>query len=95
MLFIDEPGKDQLRTHFGLDPSRIVPELVTTLRTKIADQCLDLSDAQEAVAAALQGQQHYQATSAQLDPDAACTRVDLNVGGSVQVFLHGPETAHR
>jgi hypothetical protein len=56
---------------------------------------LALSDAEKVVAAALQGRLRYQATSAQLDPNAVCTRIDLNVAGSVQVFLYGPKTAHR
>ena len=93
ILIVDQLGKVEVRTHFGVDAGRDVPDLVATLRNKIADQCLALPDAEKVVASALEGQQHYQATSAQLDPAAPCTRVDLNVGGSLQVFLHGPATA--
>lgn len=73
----------------------MVPEVLAlrdVLRARIADACLDLTAAEAVVAQAL-GTAHHWPTSAVEDPGAACTRVDLEVGGSVQVTLHGPRPA--
>jgi hypothetical protein len=70
----------------------MVPEVLTLrdlLRTRIADTCLDLTAAEAVVAQAL-GTAHHWPTSAIEDPEATCTRVDLEVGGSIQVTLRGP-----
>ncbi|MBD3780359.1 MAG: hypothetical protein IE923_13985 [Micrococcales bacterium] len=73
----------------------VVPEVLELrdeLRTGIADTCLDLTEAEAVVAQAL-GTAHHWPTSAVEDPAAACTRVDLEVGGSIQVTLRGPRPA--
>ncbi len=75
----------------------IVPEVLALrnqLRAQIADTCVDLTAAETVVARAL-GTAHHWPTVAVEDPEAACTRVDLEVGGSVQVTLHGPRPTDR
>lgn len=59
------------------------------LREGIATQCLDL-DSAAAVAQDVLGQDHHWPLAAIEDPSASCTRVDMEVGGSVLVTLRGP-----
>lgn len=72
----------------GIDP--FVFELRDALRTGIADRCVDVSEA-EAVAAQAVGAAHHWPTTVIVDADATCTRVDMEVGGSIQITLRGPE----
>ncbi|WP_345713191.1 hypothetical protein, partial [Kineococcus glutinatus] len=72
----------------GLDGDLAV--LRDALRAGIAERCVGLPEA-EALATAALGAEHHWPLSAIPDPDAACTRVDLEIGGSVQVTLRGPE----
>ncbi len=58
------------------------------LRRGIADQCVSLAQAETVAAAALGSDQHWPLTSIE-DPAASCARVDLEVGGSVQVTVYG------
>lgn len=62
------------------------------LRTGIAQTCLSLADA-VAVADAALGSEHHWPTTAITDESASCSRVDLEIGGSIQVTLYGPTTA--
>ncbi|PPK97796.1 hypothetical protein CLV92_103331 [Kineococcus xinjiangensis] len=63
-----------------------------TLRERIADQCVGLREA-EAIAEEALGVEHHWPLSAIPDPGASCTRVDLVIGGSIQVTLRGPDVA--
>lgn len=94
LLLVLEPGVVEVRTFFSPNP---VPEssgLIPLLRSEIAEQCLSLPEAEAIVTDALAAEHHW-ASSAQVDPEADCTRVDLTITGSLQVFLYGPELAKR
>lgn len=79
------PHPDSLRDQ--RDP--FVYELRDALRAQIADECVDLTTAEQIAAEAI-GAEHHWPTVVVEDPQASCTRVDLEVGGSVQVTLRGP-----
>lgn len=70
-------------------------ELVATLREQVAGQCLSLSEAEALVDRALSTVGQHEPTSVRPDPEANCSRIDLIMHGSLQVFLYGPETADR
>jgi hypothetical protein len=90
------PGEVVIRAHGQTDPKVTDASLpVSALRTRIAQQCLSLGEAEQVVREAIGENVHHWPTSAQLDEGASCTRVDLVVGGSQQVFLHGPQVARR
>ena len=99
----DEAGADVVRVTPNSIPAPEVLEangdvvpfvftLADTLRQAVAEQCVSLSDAQEIATAAI-GAEHHWPTTAIVDPDASCTRVDMEVGGSILVTLRGPEVA--
>lgn len=69
-----------------------VAEIRDGLSAGIAAQCLDLESA-EAVARDVLGRQHHWPLAAIEDPSASCTRVDMEVGGSVLVTLRGPRSS--
>lgn len=69
----------------------ITRQTADALRKGIAEQCVSLAEA-EAVAVQAMGAQHHWPTSAVMDAKSKCTTVDLQVGGSMQVFLRGPST---
>lgn len=94
LLLVRRPGVLEIRTHFGTNPAPMSSHLIAVLRSRIAEQCLSLPEA-EAVANEALASNHHWPTSTQLDPGSACTRVDLNIGGSLQIFLYGPEIARR
>lgn len=94
LLFVGAENEVHVRGHFTDDPDTD-RELVNTLRKEVASQCLSLSEAKAAVDQALSTAGQHEPTSVRLDPEARCTRIDLVMGGSLQVFLYGPETAHR
>ena len=64
------------------------------LRNGIADKCVNLTDAAALATRSLGHEPHWPLTTIE-DPTASCTRVDMVVGGSVQVTLRGPATATR
>ncbi len=67
--------------------------LVLTLRTELTQACLPLPAAQALVTEAVTdvGFDLRQASVTALqDPDAACTRADVPMSGSVEVVLRGP-----
>jgi hypothetical protein len=61
------------------------------LRSQVADRCLSLEEATAVVSRILRSQHHWPSTSIP-DSRADCTRIDLEVGGSIQVTLRGPVT---
>lgn len=69
-------------------------ELRDALRTGIADKCVNLTGAAALATRALRGEPHWPLTTIE-DPTASCTRVDMVVGGSIQVTLRGPAIATR
>jgi len=73
-------------------PDEIAP-VVATLRSEVADGCVSLDAARAVVDAALSGVADPFPTTSVPDESAACARVDLVVGGSVQATVHGPSDA--
>jgi hypothetical protein len=71
----------------GVDP--FVRQLRDLLRHDIASRCLPLSQAQAIAQHALAGEESEPLTAV-TDPSSKCTRVDMEVGGSIQVTLYGP-----
>ncbi|GIG41423.1 hypothetical protein [Cellulomonas phragmiteti] len=78
--------RDSLR---GDEVVEVVDEIRDVLRARVAGACVDLDTAERIATEAL-GEEHHWPTVVIEDPDAACTRVDLAVGGSIQVSLRGP-----
>lgn len=71
--------------------SDVAPTVLSAaLRTQVAEQCLTLPEAERAVTQIL-GDDHHWPTFTRVDSAASCTRVDVELGGSAQVFLRGPE----
>jgi hypothetical protein len=90
VLRVQAGGMDTLETFVARgDMGAEALTLREALRAGIADTCVDLGTAEAVVVQAL-GSQHHWPTSAVEDPTAECTRVDMLVGGSIQVTLHGP-----
>ncbi|QGQ20579.1 hypothetical protein GC089_17030 [Cellulomonas sp. JZ18] len=73
----------------GATPGGPVATVRDALRAGVAQRCLDL-DAAVAVADEALGFEHHWPTTAIEDPDADCTTVDMEVGGSILVTLRGP-----
>lgn len=73
-----------------LDP----PEIAVTLRERVAERCLGVEQAEAEVTKAL-GTQHHWPTSPTRDDSLECTKIDLVLGGSQQIFLRGPATVRR
>ncbi|MFF5114711.1 hypothetical protein [Streptosporangium sp. NPDC000509] len=74
-----------------VDP--FVYELRDALRAGIASRCVGLDEAESLAKQAL-GTKHHWPLTVMPDPAASCTRVDLEVGGSIQVTLRGPKVAN-
>ncbi|KGN39580.1 hypothetical protein [Knoellia subterranea] len=78
------------------DPSRpsghggYTHQISDVLREGIAEKCVSLSEA-EAVATKALGKFHHWPTSAVEDKTLKCTTVDVQAGGSIQIFLRGPK----
>lgn len=83
---------DDIDTLNGAGYAPFVYELRDALRTGITNKCVSLTDA-KAVATSALGDAHHWPLTAIEDPKASCTRVDMVVGGSVQITLRGPATA--
>lgn len=64
------------------------------LRKGIVDKCVNLTDAAALATSVLGDEPHWPTTTIE-DPTASCTRVDMVVGGSVQITLRCPVTATR
>ncbi|GEM_PF-1472185 len=90
VLLVRPESRDSLETMVARgDVVPFVQTVRDALRAGIADACVALPEAEAVVAAAI-GTEHHWPTATIEDPDAACTRVDLEVGGSLQVTLRGP-----
>lgn len=100
--WVDEAGADVVRVNANSVPAPevleanqdVVPfvfELADTLRQEVTEQCVSLAEAEEIASTAI-GAEHHWPTTAIADPDD-CTRVDMEVGGSILVTLRGPEVA--
>ena len=76
----------------GTDPS--VYKLRDALRAGITNKCVGLAEAQAVATRALGKQDHWPLAVIE-DPTASCSRVDMVVGGSVQIAIRGPKTATR
>ena len=96
-----QPGTVVVRPRAMEDPDVVKPAadvnpavyvLRDALRSRVADRCLSLAAATEIATRAV-GSQHHWPLMGIADSKAACTRVDLEVGGSIQVTLRGPATA--
>ncbi|HEY0189154.1 MAG TPA: hypothetical protein VGC67_16825 [Cellulomonas sp.] len=59
------------------------------LREQIADACVTVEEARAIVDAMLADEDHWP-TSSVVDETVDCARVDLEIGGSVQVTVYGP-----
>ena len=104
-LIVDEPGRtcsDVSAEEAGKvvvasaeDPEVLygVPELdpmVGALREVAADECLTAEQMRTVVDEQLESLGHHWPTTTVQDDAAECARVDLVVGGSVQVTVYGP-----
>lgn len=77
------------------DPADEVPTIAAVrdaLRAGISGTCVSVGDAQAVVEQALDGELHVPTTIV-VDEAAECARVDMEVGGSIQVTVHGPTSA--
>jgi hypothetical protein len=75
------------------DPANIAPEVFTAaqgLRTQVATPCLSLPEAKRIARSLVRP---IDDVAAVVDEKAACTRVDMVVGGVIFVTLHGPSVA--
>ncbi|ADG73114.1 hypothetical protein Cfla_0195 [Cellulomonas flavigena DSM 20109] len=77
--------RDSLREH----SVPFVYDLRDLLRERVADACVELDEAERIVTEAI-GDEHHWPTVVIEDGEVQCTRVDLAVGGSIQVSLRGP-----
>lgn len=71
--------------------SHVVYDVRDALRQKVAGACLSAKDA-EAVTEEILGSEHHWPTTV-VGNDAPCASVDMVVGGSIQVWVYGPEVA--
>lgn len=81
------PDRDDSR---GSGTDEVVFEIRDVVRTQISDQCLDIDAARAVIDDKLRDLHHWPTTSI-VDADAQCTRAYMEVGGSIQVTLYGPE----
>lgn len=93
----DPPTGEVYIISFPDDPSQpsanggYTHEVSDVLRTGIAKKCVSLAEA-EVVAKTALGARHHFPTSAVADEKLKCTTVDVQAGGSIQIFLRGPST---
>ena len=90
-LAVTPNDTDDIETHNGHGTEPFVFDLRDSLRTGIADKCVNLAEA-KAVATSALGDAHHWPLTAIEDPAASCTRVDMVVGGSIEITLRGPST---
>lgn len=60
------------------------------LRERITDACVTVDEARAVADEMLAGEEHHWPTSSVVDESADCARVDLAIGGSIQVTVYGP-----
>ncbi|MBI9115696.1 hypothetical protein [Sanguibacter suaedae] len=75
------------------EPKAVV--LRDALREGISEQCVGLAEAEQVVARALEVIDEDWAGPPVViaDPDAGCARVDMLVGGGIEITVHGPAVA--
>ena len=91
MFFPDREADPNVRKA-DKDVAGFVYDVRDALRAGIADQCVSTGEAEAIVAKAL-GPQHHWPTTVVADGRARCASVDLQVGGSIQIWIYGPQTA--
>ncbi|MGV8967784.1 MAG: hypothetical protein ACOH2F_16080 [Cellulomonas sp.] len=90
-LVVTPNNRDDIETHNGHGTDPFVFDLRDSLRTGITDKCVNLAEA-KAVATTALGDAHHWPLTAIEDTAASCTRVDMAVGGSIEITLRGPST---
>ncbi|MFI6507106.1 hypothetical protein ACIBCT_05835 [Streptosporangium sp. NPDC050855] len=86
----------RLRDHSVRNAGTVDPfvyELRDALVEGVSSRCVGLRQAEQVTRRAL-GTQHHWPLTVLPDSTASCTRADLQVGGSIQVTLRGPEVAN-
>jgi hypothetical protein len=89
------PGNPELDDSTTAAQAQLDLELTTladTLRTGITEQCLSLDDARALADSAIGDLADAPTVSVQ-DDSAACARVDMEVGGGMNVIVYGPQVA--
>lgn len=92
-LFAEQDGTVFVVPDIAPDQALYQPEIdpiVGSFRGTFADECLTAEQAEAVVAEELAALDHTWPTTTVVDESAACARVDLVVGGSVQVTVYGP-----
>nr|BFF16577.1 hypothetical protein GCM10025730_00980 [Promicromonospora thailandica] len=95
-LSAEETGKVLVAADGDPDEVYAVPELsplVGALREASADECLTAEQMRAIADEHLASLSHHWPTTTVPDDAAECARVDLVVGGSVQVTVYGPGAA--
>lgn len=72
-------------------PAEPLSKVIHDLRTGIADKCVTLPVAEAAARSAVSRAALPVEIGATIDPTANCTRVDMVVGGTATISLHGPQ----
>lgn len=62
------------------------------LREQITDRCVTVEEARAVADTMLAQEEHHWPTTTVVDESADCARVDLSIGGSIQVTVYGPTT---
>lgn len=60
------------------------------LREQITDRCVTVDEARAVADRMLASEEHHWPTTTVVDESAECARVDLSIGGSIQVTVYGP-----
>ena len=78
-----------------LEPGGEVAGIRDALRAGITDACVNATDAR-AIADAALAELDYEPwpTTTVIDESVPCARVDMQVGGNIQVTVYGPSGAH-
>lgn len=77
----------------GILEDPLVAGIVAALQAGITDRCVSLAEARAVADEALTAVDGPFPTTSVPDESVACARVDLFVGGNVQVTVHGPTAA--
>jgi hypothetical protein len=90
-MFLPDRGPDPNVRRPDPGISGFVYDVRDALRTGITTHCVSTKQAQDVVAKALGAEHHWPTTVVRTN--SPCASVDLVVGGSVQVWIYGPEVA--
>ena len=78
-----------------VEPGGEVAGIRDALRAGITDTCVNATDARAVADAALVGLEYAPwPTTTVVDESVPCARVDMAVGGSIQITVYGPSIAH-